>query len=101
MSFLKASDLGLNANKTDLNKLNQDVKTAKNLAVLKEKSDDFEAIVLKTLLDISLKEPKQSIFGKSVGSGIYRSMYHDSLSKQLAGGFGYSELLFEFLKKNV
>ena len=48
-----------------------------------------------------MKESKNSLFGETTGSDIYSSMYHDAMSKELAGGFGYSELLFNFLKKNV
>jgi Rod binding domain-containing protein len=50
------------------------------------------------MLDISLKS-EDSLFGKTTGSHIYKSMYNDALSEQLSGGFGYSEMLFEFLTK--
>ena len=72
----------------------------KDLTKLKEKTDDFEAVILKQMLDIAMKE-EDSLFGETTGSHIYRSMYHDTLGKTLAGGFGYSELLFEYLKENV
>ncbi len=74
------------------------IESANDLA-LKEQTDSFESLILKDLLDKSL-ETKDSIFPEAVGSDIYKSMYHDMLSKELSGGFGYSELLFNFLKEN-
>lgn len=74
---------------------------AKTLKALKEKTDEFEAILVKTLLDVSIKENKNSIFTKEVGHDIYRSMYHEQLSKQLSGSFGYSDLLYDFLRKSI
>ncbi|MCV6608189.1 MAG: rod-binding protein [Campylobacterales bacterium] len=73
----------------------------KDLNKLKTQTDQFESLVLKLMLDISMKESENSLFGKTTGSDIYSSMYHDAMSKELAGGFGYSELLFNFLKKNI
>lgn len=69
----------------------------KNDLRLKEQTDAFEALILKTLLDVSLKLDNP-LYPKEAGSEIYQSMYKDSLSEQLSGGFGYSELLFNFLK---
>lgn len=65
---------------------------------LKEQTDSFESLILKQMLDIAM-EDKNSLFEKGTGSHIYQSMYHDTLSKELTGGFGYSELLFNFLTK--
>ncbi|WP_104697878.1 MULTISPECIES: Rod binding protein [unclassified Helicobacter] len=70
----------------------------KNDARLREQTDAFEALILKTLLDTSLKLDNP-LYPKEAGSEIYQSMYKDSLSEQLSGGFGYSELLFKFLKE--
>jgi len=76
-----------NINKTDDDKL------------LKEQTDNFEAFMVKKVLDISLKM-NNSLFGKDAGDKIYNSMYNDAMSKELSGGLGYSELLFNFLKEN-
>lgn len=65
---------------------------------LKEQTDNFEAFMVKKILDISLKR-ENSIFGKDPGDKIYNSMYNDTMSKALSGGLGYSELLFNFLKE--
>ena len=67
---------------------------------LKAQTDNFEAIILKQMLDISMPE-ESTLFGKSAGSQIYRSMYHEELGRTMAGGFGYSELLFNFLEDRL
>ena len=72
---------------------------SKNKDKLKEQTDSYESLILKQMLDISMKDEENSLFGKSTGSHIYQSMYHDTLSKELAGSFGYSELLYNFLTK--
>lgn len=66
---------------------------------LKEQTDNFEAFMVKKILDISLKR-ENSLYGKDPGDKIYNSMYNDTMSKALSGGMGYSELLFSFLKEN-
>ncbi|MDU7693044.1 MAG: Rod binding protein [Helicobacter sp.] len=67
-------------------------------AKLREQTDAFEALILKTLLDVSLHFDNP-LYPKEAGSEIYEGMYKDSLGKQLAGNFGYSELLFNYLKQ--
>jgi len=67
---------------------------------LKESTDAFEAFLVKQILDISIK-PQNSLFGKDAGDKIYNSMYNDTMSKALSGGFGFSKLLFDFLKDQV
>ena len=64
---------------------------------LKESTDAFEAILIKEVLDISMKH-ENSLFGKDAGDKIYNSMYHDAISKNLSGGFGFSKILFDYLK---
>ncbi len=66
---------------------------------LKEKTDEFEAIFLKIILDTAIKR-EDSLYPKQAGSDIYNSMYNEAVSKELAGGFGFSELLFNYLKEN-
>ena len=65
---------------------------------LKEQTDNFEAFMVKKILDISLKMDNP-LFGKDAGDKIYNSMYNDTMSKALSGGMGYSQLLFNFLKE--
>jgi Rod binding domain-containing protein len=66
---------------------------------LKEVTDQFEAIFVKQLLDVSLNE-KNSLFPDVTGKGIYQSMYNDTMSTQFNGTFGFSEMLFNYLKEN-
>lgn len=65
---------------------------------LKEKTDEFEAIMIKILLDQSMKT-KNYLFPEKPGDKIYQSMYRDALSKEVSGSFGFSELLFNHLKE--
>ena len=67
---------------------------------LKEQTDAFEAFFVKEIFDISLKS-ENKLFGKDPGDKIYQSMYNDTMSKTLTGGFGFSELLFNYLKENA
>ncbi|HIO70621.1 MAG TPA: Rod binding protein, partial [Campylobacterales bacterium] len=65
----------------------------------KEKTDEFESLIIKTLLDVSMKDSNE-LFGKDAGDKIYQSMFREQISKSTAGGFGISEILFNFLKEN-
>ena len=49
------------------------------------------------MLDIALKTD-DSLFPKAPGHDIYQSMYKETLSQSLSGSFGFSELLFNYLK---
>jgi hypothetical protein len=63
---------------------------------LKEQTDSFEAIILKQLMDVAMKD-ENTLFGKDPGDKIYNSMYREELSKVGAGNFGLSEILFDYL----
>lgn len=69
----------------------------KNDAKLKEKTDAFESVIVKQMLDIAMDE-KYSLFPDSAGKDIYKSMYTDAISNSVTGSFGYSKMLFDFLK---
>lgn len=71
---------------------------ADNDKALKEQTDKFEAFFIKKVLDISLKN-ENTLFPKDAGDKIYNSMYNDAMSNSLSGSFGFSELLFNFLKQ--
>ena len=64
---------------------------------LREQTDQFEAFLVKKILDISLKSENR-FFGKDAGDKIYHSMYNDTFSKALSGNIGFSQMLFDFLK---
>lgn len=66
---------------------------------LRQQTDKFEALLLKTLLDTSMKD-EDPLYGKDPGDKIYKSMYRDQISQEASGGFGLSELLFNYLKQN-
>ncbi len=70
-----------------------------NDAKLKEQTDKFEAVFIKEILDVSTKS-ENSLFPKSAGEDIYKSMYNEAMSDKLSGKFGFSELLYNFLKRN-
>lgn len=65
---------------------------------LKEQTDKFEAFFIKKVLDISLKN-ENKLFPKDAADKIYNSMQNDTLSNAFSGSFGFSELLFNFLKQ--
>lgn len=88
-SYKRAQESVVNTN--HLNETKED-------AALREQTDNFEAILLKFMLEIAIKND-DVLYPKQAGSDIYHSMYIDQLSQELSGGFGYSELLFNFLKE--
>lgn len=65
---------------------------------LKKQTDAFEAVIIKMLMDNAMKDEK-SLFSsqKDPGDKIYKSMYRDELSKASAGGFGFSQMLYDYL----
>jgi len=74
--------------------------TNPKLQKLKQLCKDFESEILKFYLKEALNS-KNKLFPKSPGEDIYKSMYEETLSKNLSGNFGYSELLYNFLKNKV
>ncbi len=67
---------------------------------LKKQTDAFESFLVKQIFDISLKS-ENKLFGKDAGDKVYQSMYNSTMSDALSGGFGFSELLFNYLKENA
>lgn len=69
-------------------------------AALKEQTDAFEAVILKMLMDNAMKDEK-NLFSEQndPGEKIYKSMYRDELSKASAGGFGFSQMLYDYLSE--
>lgn len=70
----------------------------KNDVLLKEQTDKFEAFFIKQVLDIAMKNDSK-LFPKDAGDKIYNSMYNDTMSTSLSGQFGFSEMIFKFLKE--
>jgi len=67
---------------------------------LREQTDAFESVIIKMLLDNAMKDEK-NLFSdqKDPGDKIYKSMYRDELSKTSAGGFGFSQMLYDYLSQ--
>jgi peptidoglycan hydrolase FlgJ len=73
--------------------------TKEGNAALKEKTDQFEAIIVKMMLDEAMKEEKNLFSANDPGEKIFKSMYREELSNASAGGFGFSQMLFEHLSE--
>jgi Rod binding domain-containing protein len=84
-------------NSQNLKSFNVD-KSANNDALLKEQTDKFEAFFIKQVLDISMQSDNK-LYPKDAGDKIYKSMYNDTMSTALSGQFGFSEMIFNFLKE--
>jgi len=70
---------------------------AKNLEKLKDSCDNFESEILNFYMKSALKQ-ENTLFPKSPGEKIYEAMRQEQISQQVSGNFGYSELLFNYLK---
>ncbi|DAB27419.1 MAG: hypothetical protein A2513_07030 [Sulfurimonas sp. RIFOXYD12_FULL_33_39] len=69
-------------------------------AKLREQTDAFESVILKMLMDNAMQDEK-NLFSQSndPGDKIYKSMYREELAKASAGGFGFSQMLYDFLSQ--
>ena len=67
---------------------------------LREQTDAFESVILKMLMDNAMKDEK-NLFSEQndPGDKIYKSMYRDELAKASAGGFGFSQMLYDYLSE--
>ncbi|QSZ42392.1 hypothetical protein GJV85_09830 [Sulfurimonas aquatica] len=67
---------------------------------LREQTDAFESVILKMLMDNAMKDEKNLFSSQNdPGDKIYKSMYRDELSKASAGGFGFSQMLYDYLSQ--
>jgi hypothetical protein len=69
-------------------------------AQLREQTDAFESVILKMLMDNAMKDEK-NLFSQQndPGDKIYKSMYREELAKASAGGFGFSQMLYDYLSQ--
>jgi len=69
-------------------------------AKIREQTDAFESVILKMLMDNAMKN-QEDLFSsqKDPGDKIYKSMYREELAKASAGGFGFSQMLFDYLSE--
>ncbi len=65
--------------------------------LLREKTDQFESIIIKMMLDEAMKDEKNLFSANDPGDKIFKSMYREELSNASAGGFGFSQMLFDHL----
>ena len=67
---------------------------------LREQTDAFESVIIKMLMDNAMKDEKNLFSSQNdPGDKIYKSMYRDELSKASAGGFGFSQMLYDYLSQ--
>ncbi len=67
---------------------------------LRAQTDAFESVIIKMLLDNASKDEKNLFTEQDdPGEKIYKSMYRDELSKASAGGFGFSQMLYDYLSQ--
>ncbi|MEA1955795.1 MAG: rod-binding protein [Campylobacterota bacterium] len=70
-------------------------------AELRKQTDSFESVILKMLMDNAAKNEKNLFTEQNdPGEKIYRSMYRDELAKSSAGGFGFSQMLYDYLSRD-
>jgi Rod binding domain-containing protein len=94
MSYLGVNNLAMQPINPAIPTINRAVSNDK----LKEQTDNYEAVILKMLMDNAMKD-ENNIFSaqKDPGEKIYKDMYRDELSKASAGGFGFSKMLYDYL----
>ena len=67
---------------------------------LREQTDAFESVIIKMVMDNAAKDEKNLFSSQNdPGDKIYKSMYRDELSKASAGGFGFSQMLYDYLSQ--
>ncbi|MFA9373515.1 hypothetical protein [Poseidonibacter sp.] len=66
---------------------------------LKRVSDEFESFFLNQIMDVSLRST--DVAGKGAGSDIIKGMYTQTISQSSAGTFGISNMLYEFLSRDI
>lgn len=89
----------MNVSDVHYNKAVPTIGSKESNAALKEKTDQFEAIIVKMMLDEAMKEEKNLFSANDPGEKIFKSMYREELSNASAGGFGFSQMLFEHLSQ--
>ena len=67
---------------------------------LRKETNSFESLILKIILDTSMKDSKNIFSDKDKpGDRIYQSMYRDEIAKASSGSFGISQMLYNYLSK--
>jgi hypothetical protein len=69
-------------------------------SALKKQTDAFEAVIVKMVMDNAAKDEKNLFSDQNdPGDKIYKSLYRDELSKASSGSFGFSQMLYDYLKQ--
>jgi len=101
MSLYGSGALGVEAKMlaSQYNKVPKIDENAENKS-LREQTDAFEAVILKMMMDNAMKDEK-NIFSQDndPGDKIYKSMYREELANASAGGFGFSQMLYDYLSQ--
>ena len=101
-SFASVLDLALEKNTKPSAEFKAGFKEQKELVngidtkALREQTDAFESFFVKMVLDIAIKT-ENPLFGKDAGDEIYGSMYRQTMSEALSGGFGFSDMIYDYL----
>lgn len=101
-SFSSELDLALEKNTKPSAEFKAGFKEQKELVngidtkALREQTDAFESFFVKMVLDIAIKT-ENPLFGKDAGDEIYGSMYRQTMSEALSGGFGFSDMIYDYL----
>ena len=101
-SFASELDLALEKSTKPSAEFKADFKEQKELVngidtkALREQTDAFESFFVKMVLDIAIKT-ENPLFGKDAGDEIYGSMYRQTMSEALSGGFGFSDMIYDYL----
>lgn len=94
------SQIGMHAQMLANNKAVPKINPNVENEALKEQTDAFESVILKMLMDNAMKN-QEDLFSsqKDPGDKIYKSMYREELAKASAGGFGFSQMLYDYLSQ--
>ena len=102
LDFASELDLALEKSTKPSAEFKADFKEQKELVngidtkALREQTDAFESFFVKMVLDIAIKT-ENPLFGKDAGDEIYGSMYRQTMSEALSGGFGFSDMIYDYL----
>jgi len=93
-------EVGLNAQMLANNKPIPKIDANVEDKALREQTDAFESVILKMLMDNAMKNQEDMFSSqKDPGDKIYKSMYREELAKASAGGFGFSQMLYDYLSQ--
>ena len=100
MSFYGTNSLNMKTDVLSQQQILPKIDPKAENADLRKQTDAFESVILKMLMDNAMKDEKNLFSSqKDPGDKIYKSMYRDELAKASAGGFGFSQMLYDYLSQ--